>query len=73
MAAADKPYPTTVRIEGQFTESEAWLLAQLCKRMTFTHFKELSEPSADEANAYAMRGAVSSLWRVLREHGFDPR
>jgi hypothetical protein len=52
------------------TEDEAYALAQMCKRMRWEHFKELS---ASQAELHVMDLATLKLRRVLAEAGFDPR
>jgi hypothetical protein len=49
---------------------EAYALAQLCKRITFS---DLRSCSVDNDEAYVMRDAVHKLQAALRSAGYAPR
>jgi hypothetical protein len=52
------------------TEDEAWALAQMCKRMIWDDFENLS---ASRSEHDAMDRATIKLRRALAEAGVDPR
>lgn len=62
----------TVEILLEMEENQAYELAQLCKRITFTHFQELSSP-VEKDEPYVMRDAVVTLQKALADAGFAPR
>ena len=61
-----------VEIVLEVEENQAYELAQLCKRITFTHFQELTDPT-NEKELYVMRDAVVTLQKALADAGFAPR
>jgi hypothetical protein len=54
----------------EFTDDEAYALAQMCKRIIWDDFKRLS---ANRPERDAMDAATIKLRRALAEAGFDPR
>lgn len=59
-----------VSIPAELNEQEAWDLAQLLKRLTFS---EVRTCAVDEAEAYRMISATEKLRKALAEVGFSPR
>lgn len=73
MPAAAAP---TAKFAVTLTEDQAWALAQMCKRFTFEHSRELSDRHATYGGATEqehMLDAVNVLRRCLRDAGFAPR
>lgn len=52
------------------SEDELWALAQMCKRLLWEHFKQLS---ANHAEHQDMDRATYKLRRILADAGIDPR
>lgn len=66
-----KPVPSTkVLISFEIEPAAAYELAQFCKRLTFSHFRECA---VSEENAYQMINSHELLYAALREAGFNPR
>lgn len=54
----------------ELNEGEAFALAQMCKRITFS---DLRSCAVDDTEAYIMRDAVEKLQAALRTAGYAPR
>ena len=59
-----------VRLEIELSSSQAWALAQFCKRVGFRDF---DNNAVDESEAYTMQSAQNKVYSALRDHGFNPR
>jgi hypothetical protein len=64
------PPVKTIRLVVTLAESEAWILAQLFKRLSFSDFLR---NAVDEDEAYAMRNAADLVRRGLADAGYAPR
>ena len=66
-----------VRVAVELTDSEAWELAQLIKRIRFDQVAQLTEcgqsQQGREDQAYRMIYALDRVGRALREEGYAPR
>ena len=60
-------YPTVVHINGTLTDVEVTALSELCRRIGLSECRSLSK---DEAEAYRMRDAMTSLQQLLARHGY---
>lgn len=62
--------PPFVDIHPRFSQEEAFALAQLVKRITFS---DVRQNAVDDAEAYLMMDAINQVQKALREVGYDPR
>jgi len=62
--------PKEITITVTFNESQAWLYAQLLKRITFTDYRARA---MNDEQAYVMIDAGELIRDALREKGFAPR
>lgn len=60
----------TVRIEVEFSDSEAWVFAQFLKRAGHSNYLECA---ADSSEAYQMLFAGEKLRAALAAAGYAPR
>ena len=60
----------TVKIEVNLSDDEAWMLAQLCKRLGYHGCKEHCAPYEEP---YTMLYATDMVAIALRAAGYDPR
>jgi len=64
-------------IHAEFTEREAWNLAQFIKRLRFDQCYELTDSGYSrrdrEAQAYEMLAAIDKVGRALKDAGYAPR
>ena len=68
----DRLITKKVLVAFELEDNQAWELAQLAKRITFTHFQELSDPT-DKDEPFVMRSAIYQLQDALKEAGYAPR
>ncbi len=68
----DRLITKKVLVTFELEDNQAWIMAQLVKRITFTHFQELSDPASSE-EPYIMRSAIILLQDALEEAGYAPR
>jgi len=57
-------------IDLALTDSQAWALAQFCKRVGWS---EMRACAVDEAEAHVIREGISALTVALRLGGYAPR
>lgn len=59
-----------ISVTIEFTDQEAWDLAQFFKRVGFTDYRS---NAIDDAEAYRMLDAAEKIRRALRDIGYEPR
>ena len=59
-----------ISLTVEFTDQEAWDLAQFFKRVGFTDYRS---NAVDEAEAYRMLAAGEKVRKSLAECGYNPR
>lgn len=59
-----------ISVTVEFTDQEAWDLAQFFKRVGFTDYRS---NAIDEAEAYRMLAAGEKFRKALALHGYHPR
>lgn len=65
-----KANPNEVALNFCFTQEEAWLIAQLLKRLAFADYAGCA---VDQIEAYDMMYACEKMRRQLSVQGFAPR
>lgn len=55
---------------AELSDAQAWALAELCKRITFS---DCRSNSVDDNEAYRMIDATAALGNVLARAGYNPR
>jgi hypothetical protein len=61
-----------VNVDVQLSANEAEALAQLCKRFTWEHARQLSNRFV-ASEQHHMLNAIERLRTALRDVGYDPR
>ena len=59
-----------ISVTVEFTDQEAWDLAQFFKRVGFTDYRS---NAVDDAEAYRMLAAGEKIRKSLTECGYNPR
>lgn len=62
-----------IKVTVEFTEEQAWQLAQFLKRVSFNTCKDHTDNGCDEDEAYRMQEAFGRVRRALAEQGIAPR
>lgn len=59
-----------ITIQLTLSDAEAWAIAQLCKRITWS---DLRSNAVNDGEAYHMMDAINKLQRAMAETGYAPR
>ena len=65
--------PATVTISVTLSQDEAWQLAQLAKRLTYTTCEQYADPSEGDDAPDWMNDAMGKVRRALAAVGVAPR
>ena len=63
----------TIKITVEFTEEQAWQLAQFLKRVSFNTALKHTDNASSQDEAYAMLEGMERVRRSLAEQGIAPR